>query len=257
MPLLPSLLLPALLTAPTVSAHQAPTHPMRYHLALPEGWSPGGAWPVVVVIPDAHRDFEANLRSFVAARGSRPYLLVAPEVVTCGGASGQASPPHTYTPAEWAQVRAVGDFTFDEAGLAAVLADVQTRWGGEPKAFLTGWEAGGHTVWAQVFRHPERWRAAAPVSANYQGRGVSPRTPASAPDAAALPLKVFWCGAPQGDEALGMTFWRQQTARALAEARARGFRPLPDQEVPGAAHSPLAEAVLAWFDTLRSGKVPE
>ena len=28
-------------------------------------------------------------------------------------------------------------------------------------AFLTGWEAGGHTVWALALRHPDRWRGVA------------------------------------------------------------------------------------------------
>lgn len=256
MPYLPILLLPALVAHPAITAHQAKGHPMRYHLALPEGWKAGQAWPVVVVIPDAHRDFEANLRRFVAARGSKPYLLVAPEVVTCGGTSGKVSPPHTYTAAEWAAVKAAGDFDFDDAGLAAVLADVYARWGGETKAFLTGWEAGGHSVWAQAFRRPERWRAVAPVSTNYQGRGLAPGAFSTAPERATLPLKAFWCGAPQGDEAQGLVFWRQQTARAQADARAHGFAPRPDQEVPGASHGPLCAAVLGWFESLLAPVAP-
>ncbi|HJU83174.1 MAG TPA: hypothetical protein VJ600_03100 [Holophagaceae bacterium] len=246
--------LPALVAPPALTAHQAKAHPMRYHLALPEGWAPDRTWPVVVVVPDAHRDFEANLRRFAAARGSRPYLLVAPEVLTCGGASGKATPPYAYTPADWSAAEREGDFAFDDAGLAAVLAEVQARWAGEPRAFLTGWEAGGHSVWAQAFRRPERWRAVAPVSSNYQGRGLTPQTFSTAPARAALPLKVFWCGAPQGDETRGLAFFRQQTAQAQADARAHGFKPLPDQVVPGQPHGPLCEAVLAWFDELRAGR---
>jgi len=37
----------------------------------------------------------------------------------------------------------------------------RSQWQGEAKAFLTGWEAGGHTVWAQALRHPSAgaaWR---------------------------------------------------------------------------------------------------
>jgi len=244
-------LAPALLApAPAITIHQAKAHAMRYRLALPEGWQPGRAWPVVVVVPDAHRDFEGNLRRFVAARGGRPFMLVAPEVVTCGGVSGQVSPPHSYTAGGWAGVRGAGDVALGAAGLAAGRAGVQARWGGEAQAFLTGWEAGGHTVWAQAFRRPERWRAVAPVSSNYQGRGMGPGTFSTAPERTTLPLKVFWCGAPVGDEAQGLVFWREQTARAQADARAHGFPPLPDQEVPGASHGPLCEAVLGWFESL-------
>ncbi len=43
--------------APAITDHQATTHLMRYHLALPSGWSRERAWPVVVVIPDAAREF--------------------------------------------------------------------------------------------------------------------------------------------------------------------------------------------------------
>lgn len=249
------LLPPALLApqpAPTLTAHQAKAHPMRYHLALPDGWTPGKRWAVVVVVPDAHRDFKENLARFAAARGRRPFILVAPEVLTCGGTRDQTTPPYAYTEAEWAAARKAGDFAFDDAGLAAVLAEVSARWGGEPRAFLTGWEAGGHTVWAQAFRHPERWRAVAPVTPNYQSRGLTPETFSTAPERRTLPLKVFWCGAPTGDAVLGMPFFRQQTAKALEEARAHGFAPQPDKGVEGADHGPLPEAVLDWFEALRA-----
>lgn len=44
-----------------VTVHQAGSHVMRYHVALPTGWRAGGSWPVVVVIPDAAREFVENL----------------------------------------------------------------------------------------------------------------------------------------------------------------------------------------------------
>ncbi len=250
------LLLPPPTAAPGISFHRAAAQPIRYHLALPEGWTSARTWPVVVAIPDAHRDFEANLRRFVAARGPRPYILVAPEVVTCGGVSGQVSPPHTYSPAEWARIHQAGDFEYDDASFSAVLAEVQARWKGEPGAFLTGWEAGAHTVWAQAFRHPERWRAVAVVSPNYQGRGVSEALFSKDPARGGLPLKIFWCGAPSEEEAKGYPFFRAQAARALSEARGHGFAPEPDVVVPGAPHGPACEAVLGWFDRIRSGARP-
>lgn len=235
---------------PAITAHQATTHPMRYYVALPIGWSAGRTWPVVVVIDDAHRDFADNLRRFVDARGVKPYLLVAPEVTTCGGTRDQTSPPYTYTDAEWQQARAPKDHDFDDAGLAAMLADVHAKWGGEPRAHLTGWEAGGHTVWAQALRRPERWRAVAPVSPNYQGRGLTAETFSRAAERATLPIQTFVCGAPSGDAAEFMPQLRQQIDRALADARAHGFAPAPVRVVPGVEHGPLPAAVLAWFDSL-------
>jgi len=240
--------------APTITAHQATTHPMRYFVALPDGWTAGRTWPVVVVIADAHRDFADNLKRFVDARGARPFLLVAPEVVTCGGTSGQTSPPHSYTEAEWAQARAPKDHDFDDAGLVAVLADVHAKWGGETRAYLTGWEAGGHTVWAQALRRPERWLAVAPVTPNYQGRGLTPDTFSRAPERATLPIQTFMCGAPRGEIAGFMPQLRQQVDRALADARAHGFAPEPPRDVPDADHGPLPGAVLAWFESLESAR---
>ena len=237
--------------APPATTIQRPaSHAMRYHLALPRGWSGERTWPVVVVVPDAGRAFANNLEAFVAARGDRPYILVAPEVMSCGGARSRTPDHYSYSAAEWDSIRAVDDFAFDDAGLAAVLADVRERWHGEGKAFLTGWEAGGHTVWAQTFRRPERWCGVAPVSTNYLGRGLDSTAFSRAPDRATLPIQLFRCAHPTGAAVEGLRAWDQQMARALAEARAHGFSPAPLRVVPGTDHGPLPGPVLAWFDTL-------
>jgi hypothetical protein len=239
---------PALIAPAPITHHQAKAHPIRYHLALPEGWQPGRSWPVVVVVSDAHRDFEANLQRFVQARGTKPYILAAPEVLTCGGARDQSTPPYSYTAADWAKARAGSDSDFDDAGLEAMLADIHDRWAGEAKAFLTGWEAGGHTVWAQALRRPERWRAVAPVSSNYQGRGLSEATFSKDPARTTLPIRVFWCGAPTGDAVQAMGFFHHQTDQAKADAKLHGFAAISEEAVPGKDHGPLPEAVLAWFE---------
>jgi hypothetical protein len=235
---------------PAVTLQRTSTHPMRYHLALPTGWTREKAWPVVLVIPDASRAFASNLRAFVAARGSRPFLLVAPEVLSCGGAISRTADHYSLSSAEWDSIRTGDDFAFDDAGLGAVLADVRERWGGDARAFLTGWEAGGHTVWAQALRRPERWRAVAPVSPNYAGRGLDSTTFSRAPERATLPIQVFRCGAPTGEAATAVRYTDQQTTRALAEARAHGLTPSPVRVVRGADHGPLPGAVLAWFGTI-------
>ena len=99
---------------------------MRYYLALPAGWKADRAWPVLVVIPDAGREFEANLAAFVAVRGDRPYILVAPEVAVAGGGEGVS--------------HGVGSRRSHGLGPGAAA--------------------------------PERWRGVAPVTTNYQRRGV-------------------------------------------------------------------------------------
>jgi dienelactone hydrolase len=223
---------------------------MRYHLALPAGWKSNRAWPVLVVIPDAGREFEANLARFVRARGNRPYILVAPEVLSCGGARSRTPDHYSYSHVEWDALQGGDDFAFEDAGLTTVLADVHRLWHGEPQAFLTGWEAGGHTVWAQALRYPEHWCGVAPVTANYQRRGVDSASFSRAPERVRLPIQAFRCGAPTGEVARAMAVLDQQTALALRDARDHGFQPRPVQVVPGADHGPLPEAVLAWCDSL-------
>jgi len=229
---------------------------MRYWIAPPHGWALSRTWPVLVVIPDARRDFEANLERFVDARGERPYILVAPEVLSCGGAHTRTRDHYSYTASEWDSLQGGDDFAFEDAGVGAVLADVHAHWHGESRAFLTGWEAGGHTVWAQTFRHPERWRGVAPVTTNYQQRGVSPSSIARAPERI-LAIQPLRCGAPTGDVVEAMQSIDRQTAQALRDARDHGFAPRPVRVVAGADHGPLPQAVLAWCDSLRQGAEPD
>lgn len=126
-----------------------------------------------------------------------------------------------------------------------MVADVHARFGGEERVFLTGWEAGGHTVWALLLRHPERYRAVAPVSANYLGRWLDATEPV--PRAASPPpVKVLFCGvgcAPR--EALEI--WLARTRTAIEAARARGFGEIPIEAREGTPHGPMAADVLAWF----------
>ena len=58
----------------------------------------------------------------------------------------------------WAAIEA-NRCGFDIDGIAAVSADVRKLYHGESRYFLTGWEAGGHTVWALLLGHPEEVRA--------------------------------------------------------------------------------------------------
>jgi dienelactone hydrolase len=233
-----------------ISVHQASGSVMRYHVSLPGGWTAKRSWPVLVVIPDAGREFRANLEAFVAARGDRPFILVAPEVLSCGGQRSRTRDHYSYSPAEWDSLQKGDDFAFEDAGLSAVLADVSRQWKGESKGFLTGWEAGGHTVWAQAFRHPEHWRAVAPVTTNYQRRGVDPASLSRAKGGALL-IQAFRCDPPDQANAGLMQAVDQQVASALADARTRGFNAPPVRIVPGANHGPLAEAVVAWCDSVR------
>jgi dienelactone hydrolase len=225
-------------------------HPMKYYLSLPEGWSADKVWPVVIVIPDAGRDFAGNLAAFAKARGNRPYILVAPHVVTSGGANARSAGSYRYSEDDWKRVAAAADYRFDEEGLAAVAGDVRQRYRGEDRCCLTGWEAGGHTVWALTFRHPEWFRAVAPVSTNYRGRWLDEAAFSRLPSRSSLPIRVLFCDKTAASG--GWDFLMDQTKAAIKAAETHGFR-TPDLKVlAGKLHGPLADEVLGFFDTVPS-----
>jgi hypothetical protein len=253
--------LPAFLGAQapgSTSVQRTTAHPMAYHLVLPKTWKPGGSWPVVVAVEAAGMDFPANARAFAAALGDRPWIIVVPHTLTSGPTRYREAEHWVYSPGDWAVAAKAGRWGFDEAGLPAVLADVHARFGGEPRAWLTGWEAGGHTVWGMLLRHPEWWKGVAPVSTNYQGRYLDAENSEKRCDAPArlsehgsrktLPVKVFFCDTLPGPEEAGRQFWFSQTRAAIRVAEAHGFAPIPLEVLKGRPHGPQAEAVLAWFE---------
>jgi dienelactone hydrolase len=211
---------------------------MQYDIARPSGWKPGARYPIAVVIPDATREFRKNLEAFIEARRDAPFILVAPYVVTSGGA-GVPHEAFPYAETTWANIDQA-PFAFDEEGLAAALDDVRARDGGQPGgAFLTGWEAGGHTVWALLFRHPEWFRAVVPVSTNYQGRWLESEKVAALPKPQPV-VKVLFCDTLTGNDEKGRQFWLAQTKNAQNEAVRRGFAPIPLEVLPRHAHAPQA-----------------
>jgi dienelactone hydrolase len=223
---------------------------MKYHVSLPVGWSKDKVWPVVVIIPDAARDFAGNLAAFAKARRSRPYILVAPHVVTSGGANARSIGSFRYSEDDWKRVTGAGDYRFDEEGLSAVADDVRRRYGGEDRSYLTGWEAGGHTVWALTFRHPEWFRAVAPVSTNYRGRWLDESAFTANPARGHLPIRVLFCEKKSAPD--GWDFLMDQTKTAIKAAEAHGFRTPELKVVAGKPHGPLPEEVLGFFDAVRT-----
>ena len=229
-----------------ISLQKAEHHPMHYYLSLPTGWRTGKVWPVVVAIEDADRDFKRNANRFAEARGNRPFILVVPEVVTNGGPHYREAPGYTYRAGDWDQIAKEGDWRFDDEGLAAVVTDVHRRFGGDVRYFLTGWEAGTHTVFALAFNHPERLAAVAPVCPNYAGRNV---VFSSSPARLTLPFRVF-AGSRDPMWAKGKPLY-EQTKGAEAEASTHGFK-FSYKVVAGKGHEPLAGNVLDWFASLET-----
>src|SRR5579871_3155651 len=161
-------------------------HSIQYYLSLPEGWRRDRKWPVVIGIESAEREFSPYFGALVKARGHKPFIIAVPLVVTNGGSRYRQGPGYRYSPSVWNQIDA-DPWKFDDDGMQAILKDLRARFGAEDKAFITGFEAGGHIVFAFTFRHPDLIRAAAPVSPNYAGRNVSFTKAQTYP-----PIRCFW-----------------------------------------------------------------
>lgn len=224
----------------------APNHPMQYYVSLPKGWNGGRTWPVVVLIEAAEREFLKTLKVFERARGDRPFILVAPLVTTNGGANYRQADTYRYSEETWTKIQN-DRCGFDLDGIGAVAADVHKLYHGESRYFLTGWEAGGHTVWALLFRHPEEVRAAAPAVTNYAARCLEGGF-SSSPLRVELPVTVFQVDTLR-DMAPGKYVY-SQSQEAMKTAREHGFRSVTERVASGKPHGPLADEVLAYFTEL-------
>ena len=220
-------------------------HPMQYYVALPAHWTPDRQWPIVVVAEAADKEFKLNAERFAEARGELPFIIVAPINVT-NGSQGQGDPKvFPYSRATWDAIAKDGVCKFDLDGLEQVIREVKRDYRGEDKVYLTGFEAGTHLVWAEVFRHPEWLAAAAPVAGNYRGRCMEDGAFSAHPARAALPLRALSGGED--------TLWGQgggnyaQWLDAKKLAQDHGYANFSETIVAGKGHVPLPREVLDWF----------
>jgi len=226
----------------------ASNHPIQYYLSLPEGWTAGKKWPVVVVIDSADRDFLRAATDFSNARGQRPFIVVTPLVVTNGGAGYRTVPTYKYSDAVWDRIQKEGPFKFDMDGISAIMQDVVKEYGGEDKYFVTGLEAAGHTIWGILFNRPEAVRGAALVCPNYLGRWVDEEHIATAPERAVLPIRNF-VGTKDEPCSSGKPI-NTQMQRAISVAQAHGYKNVSLTSVEGKGHERLADEVLTYFSSL-------
>jgi hypothetical protein len=223
----------------------ASTHPIQYYLSLPDGWTNTKKWPVVIVIDSAERDFLQAATAFQQARGSRPFILVTPLVVTNGGAGFRSVPAYHYTNEVWDRIQNSGEFKFDLDGLNAIMQDVVKQYGGEEKFFITGLEAAGHTIWGVLFNRPEEVRAAVLVCPNYAGRWVDEAHISNAPERVELPIRNF-VGANDTLCSAANPIHTQMT-RAMTVAGEHGYKNVTLVRIEGKGHERLAGEVLDYF----------
>lgn len=226
--------------------------PMHYFVSLPEHWTPDRDWPVVVVITDAYREFQATARAFADARGSKPFIIVVPLVLSGGAPAQKHMTDFDYSASDWAVAERVGNCKFDEDGMTAALADVRARYRGDPRVFFTGWEAGGHVVLAQLFNHPDRVRGVVAATPNYLARCVQGNAKPSRV-AASIPIRGFHGSDDTGWGAADQSWWVTQWRLVDSTARARGFTSVKDTVIQNEGRGSMPSAVLSFFAALIGG----
>jgi predicted peptidase len=230
----------------SVMLKTASGHPMQYFISLPEGWSKQKKWPVIVVIEAADKEYRENALRFVRARKNLPFIIVAPYNVN-NSRSGRRDPAiFPYSPQTWDYIEKVSDCQFNLDGLTQVVKDVQSEYNGEDKYYLTGFEAGTHTVWQMVFQHPERLRAAAPVEGNYNQNSCM-SAPLFSTDISRvnLPVKGFAGADDNVFGPKGPIYSQWQAAKKAASDH--GFTKVDEIVIDGKGHVPMPDEVVAYF----------
>jgi poly(3-hydroxybutyrate) depolymerase len=240
----------AVAESPAITQRAAPDHPMGYWVARPDGWKQGERYPVLVAIPDAEKLWQQTAQAYVTARDAARarFVVVVPLVVTNGGANvSRMRAAYPYGDEVWERVAREGRCAFDLAGLDAVLRDVAARDGGEPRAFIAGTEAAGHTIFMVAFRRPERLAAAAVVSGNWAGRCLTQEEIApfsESKERVSLPIRTYEV---DGDPPVIL----DQQARALTEAHEHGFAQASVAGQRLASRQAAPAAIIEWFSSLQ------
>jgi predicted peptidase len=244
--LLPLFLSARNLPGDSLQLKKANGHPMQYFVSLPDKWTPAKKWPVVVIIESADKEYRENALRFVRARKDLPFILVAPYNVN-NSRQGRRDPKvFPYSPADWDFIEKTGDCQFNLDGINHIVADVQKNYNGEDRFYLTGFEAGAHTVWQFIFQQPEKLRGAAPVAGNYNQNSCMTE-PLFSKDKSLvqLPVKGFSGSADPAFGINGVVYYQWKNARQAAIDH--GYKNVTEAIVPGKAHVPLPMEVLNWF----------
>ncbi len=233
-------------TNDSLELKRANNHPMQYFLSLPDNWTKEKKYPIVVIIEAADKEYKENALRFVRARKGMPFILVAPFNVNNSRYGRRDPQVFPYSPETWDIIEKTGDCTFNMAGITQIVTDVQQQYNGEQKYFITGFEAGAHTVWQFLFQHPERLQAAAPVAGNYNQNSCMTEAAFSKDTALInLPLKGFSGSLDTLFGTKGNIYVQWKNAKQAAIAH--GYKNISETIVPNQGHVPLPTEVLNWF----------
>jgi dienelactone hydrolase len=161
----------SLKTAPRLCA--TPDSGRHYLLSLPDAWTPGGTWPTAVIFQGSNANFRTIAATWHRISRGLPFIVITPLIVSNAG--NYLRKKAHYAPYDDSALIAFERWDFqkklacDLDGVHAVRDDVHRRYGGEHKAYLCGFSAGGNLMWECVFRDSRGVHVAAPVCASYYG----------------------------------------------------------------------------------------
>jgi len=232
---------------------KASNHPMQYYISLPKGWDASRQWPVAVVLEAADKDYKVNAERFIATRGNLSFIIVAP-LNTNNGNSGRRDPAvFPYSTETWDYMEKVGDCQFNDEGILNIIADVAKQYNGETKVYLTGFEAGTHTLYSMVFNHPETLMAAVPVAGNWRNRCYVAEQITKDPNKKKFPIHSIVGELDEGFGPKGMVYDQWTSVRDLASSN--GYKDISETVVPKKGHMPMPGEVWKYFGSL-IGKKP-
>ena len=227
---------------------KATNHPIQYLISLPAGWSAKSKWPIVIIASDAEKQFRRDAEQFFTARKSLPFIIVTP-FITTNGSQGHGDPSiYPYSKTVWDTIDKLSICNFDLDGLQSIVHDVQKTYSGSDKAFITGFEAGAHLVWAIAFQHPELLYAAAPVAGNYRSRCMETNAFSNDPSRSQLPIRSFTGSEDEDFGVKGKNYGQYLDAKRVAIAH--GYKNISEIEVQGKGRVLLPGEVLAYFNTV-------
>jgi predicted esterase len=216
---------------------KASTHEMRYFLMLPEAWTAGRTWPVLVVCEGAGAGYEAQCARHAGFRKDVPVILVTPCTFSNTNGTNRSKYPW-YPESVFEEVAGKGPMAFDDPGIMAALEDVRRDWNAEEKYFITGFSGGGIVAWTHVFARPERLRGAFLANANFAG---APReTPEGGRD---VVIRAF-----QGADDGHIESLTRQWNHAEQILKERGFTDYTRTLLPKVGHTACHQPV---FDAIR------
>jgi hypothetical protein len=229
-------------------------HPLVGYVSLPKDWTKGKSYPVLVGVEGAGCNFLGYCRSFVNARASRPVIVVAPITLSNTNADKlnlATYPCYTKSIIEtWGGAKAL---QFDGPGVDALVAVVRKRFGGEEKAFYTGFSGGGMYTYFKLFQDPAHVRGAAPACGNFGGGGLegAPGVTDGGP-----PVHLFTGEKDPNRDAVagkapGIT---GQTDLAQQNLEKLGYKNVVRTDVKGAGHNAFPELVWKFVDQVLGTK---